>query len=187
MKKMTSLVLVLLLFLPPLFALAADAVSLPELGVTLTPESGQALTVNEPPAGDEAEAELLYAVLSDGEGNRMNLWRIVNPAWEGLDLLQTNAAAQADIADTLVYGADYLRLGDDGVPQPEVALLVIGSFPLLGITYLDEAEEQVACLFAVLPNASLYCTFDREDGEPVDADSANALIEPLYSLSPIEE
>lgn len=186
MKKTISLALVLLLSAAALPVFAAEAVALPALGVYLSPEPGQALTLSEPEA-DNAEEDAPYAVLTDGAGNRMDLWRIDNPDWAGLDLSQLSAADQLTIADYVVYGPDYLRLGDDDVARPDTTLLSMGEFPFLGISYLNEDEEQVDCLFAVLPEGALYCTFAREDGEPIDANQANALMTALYSLSATEE
>lgn len=185
MKKTISLALALLLCVAALPLHAAETVSLPALGVYLSPEPGQTLTVSEPDA--DAAENAPYAVLTDGDGNRMNLWHIDNPDWVELDLTKLDAAGQASIADYLVYGPDYLRLGEDGVAKPDTTLLTMGDFPFLGISYMAEEETRVDCLFVALPEAALFCTFDREDGEPIDADSANALMMSLYSLSTTEE
>lgn len=186
MKKTISLALALLLCAAALPLLAAETVSLPELGVYLSPEPGQTLVIPEQDP-DDTEESPPYAVLTDGEGNRMDLWRLENPDWAELDLTTLRAAEQADIADSLIYGPGYIRLGEDGVPEPDVTLLTLGEFPFLGISYPDVEERQMVCLFAVLPKGQLYCTFVQEDGGPVDADDANALMTSLYSLSATEE
>lgn len=184
MKKLLSLTLALLLCLPALLGLA-EAISLPALGAYITPEPGQTLTLFE---YDEASAEeeVFYAMLTDEENNRMDLHLIKNPDWAGLNLTEASPSELADIADYVVFGADYLRLGDDGVPLPDVALLTFGDFPFLGISYSDEVADNVG-LFTILPEAALFCTFATEDSEPLDADTANELMMALYSLSTTEE